>query len=124
MDIIFEYLLRITPGFLLVVALYLLLPKKAMESKIFILIFGFILMRDAMTPLGLWKVGASQHLLWIRFIDDSLILILLGIVSLLLTLIIVFRNPVIRDLIYWGNMKRIHTYIYGLIGALIICAPF
>ncbi|MDQ0087878.1 hypothetical protein J2T12_001284 [Paenibacillus anaericanus] len=54
MDIFLEYILHITPGFLLVVVFFFLLPKKTLESKIFILIFGFILMRDAMTPLGLW----------------------------------------------------------------------
>ena len=49
---IMEYSLRILPGILLLIGAYILLPKNSLESRFFILVLGFILIRDAMTPLG------------------------------------------------------------------------
>ena len=48
-----DYFLRISPGLTLLAIVFLLLPRKQIVARILLLIFGFILMRDAMTPVGI-----------------------------------------------------------------------
>ncbi|MEO3892688.1 hypothetical protein [Nonomuraea sp. B5E05] len=39
--------------------------------RILTLIFGFVLIRDAMTPLGFWRLGATGGVPWLRFTDQA-----------------------------------------------------
>ncbi|MBA5729245.1 hypothetical protein HW423_05545 [Aerococcaceae bacterium INB8] len=82
MLLLLDYFLRLLTGLIVVVAIYFIVPKDMTVLKIFILIFGFILMRDAMTPLNTWVIGVNGNVLWLRFIEDAFILITIGLLSL------------------------------------------
>lgn len=124
MEMLLEYIQRITPGLILLTLTWLALPKKPVISKLFILIFGFILMRDAMTPAGFWEFGAAGGMVWLRFIDDALILTILALTSLAVTLFILLINKRLNAyLLWWGKNKAI-SLVIGLIGAVIVTAPF
>lgn len=106
MDGLLAYVLRITPGLAIIIVLFLLIPRKLLALRILTLIFGFILMRDAMTPEGFWSFGVTDPAVWLRFIDNSFILTVLGALSvlaagLLLTL------PELRSLVNWGNPQKL-----------------
>lgn len=104
MELLFEHSLRIFPGLVLITLIFLFLPKHAVLTKIFLLIFGFILMRDAMTPMGLWTFGIDEGTIWLRFIDDGFILIALALTSLVLAIGIVYFNKSLSS-IYYGSER-------------------
>lgn len=119
-----EYTIRILPGCLVIAVIYFLLPKnKMIEYKIFLLVMGFILIRDAMTPMGFWKFGLTHSVVWIRFTDNSFILIGLAVVSLILTFGIVYANHSMKHLLYWSSESKIKTIFAGILGACIVCLP-
>ncbi len=78
MDQLLEYSFRITPGLLLLIFTYILLSKEMIASKLFVLVFGFILVRDAMTDgiLAIWCLRkhslASLHRGWSLVIDAGI----------------------------------------------------
>lgn len=88
MEQLLEYGIRIFPGLFILSISYFLLPKKERIIKMFLLLFGFILMRDTMTPLGFWEFGFANNTLKLRFINDPLILLVLGFTSLVVCLVL------------------------------------
>ncbi|MCC5895191.1 MAG: CPBP family intramembrane metalloprotease [Alkalibacterium sp.] len=120
-----DYFIRISPGVVFLVACYFLLPKTQIFPKLVLFIFGFLLIRDAMTPLGFWRIGlADDFMVWFRFIDDGALLITLGIISLLITLLIVYSNPLLNQYLYWISDKRTASIVVGIAGAALVSAPF
>ncbi|MEW6776481.1 MAG: CPBP family intramembrane glutamic endopeptidase [Bdellovibrionota bacterium] len=78
-SLLVEYNERITPGFLLFALVLWVLPRDRTELRIVLYILLFILVRDAMTPLGLWRIErAGKALVWLRFVEDPGLLLLLG----------------------------------------------
>lgn len=76
-----QYFMRVAfPAFGIAVFLFYI-PKNEKLLRIFSFMFLFILFRDAMTPVGLWKITETLE---IRFIDQPLTLWLLSISSICL----------------------------------------
>jgi hypothetical protein len=111
LTVLLEYLIRILPGIVLFIAVIIFVPKSMKLLRIIIYIFFFILMRDAMTPTGLWKFG-KEGFFWIRFVDDSLILIIFALGSLAFILSIIFLID-----------KELHRYISWIKGRWLISIP-
>lgn len=125
MLLLLDYFLRLFPGLIVVVAIYLIIPKDMTVLKIFNLIFGFILMRDAMTPLNVWVFGVNGNVLWLRFIDDAFILITIGLLSLLVTLLIYFSNRhLTSNFIWFKTNSKSRSLFIGALAALLIAIPF
>lgn len=118
-----EYFLRISPGLILITATFLLLPRKQIMARIFLLIIGFILMRDAMTPAGFWIFSIHEQALWLRFIDNSFILFILGALSLG-TGALLFYVKDFRKLVRWGKISSPATYLIGIGAGLAVALPF
>lgn len=89
MELLFDYTLRLLPGLVLIGLLVALIPKEFILFRVVVLVMGFILMRDAMTPAGLWEFGITENTMWLRFIDSGFILLVLAVTSLEE---VVFRN--------------------------------
>lgn len=123
MESLVPYMLRITPGLMLIAAIFLLLPRKQIIARIFMLIIGFILMRDAMTPVGFWNFGITDVTLWLRFINDSGVLLILGTLSLL-TAWLLLRFRELRILVDWGNIKSWQPYAAGVMVGALVALPF
>lgn len=119
-----DYSLWITPGCLLLGLLFYLLPKKTILAKVFILIFGFILVRDSMTRFEFWEFGVTSDVLWMRFIEDGLILSLMGLVSLVLALGLYWVLGDWRLYIQWWGKNRYLSVLAGISGAGVVIAPF
>ena len=116
---------RVFPGLLLIAVTYALLPRRADAARAFLLILGFLLARDAMTPAGFWRLGVTPATVWLRFADSGLLLLVLGFASLLATLLIlsVNRNGLNRH-IRWFGEKPIRSVAIGILGALLVAGPF
>lgn len=120
-----NYFFRISSGLFLITMCYLLLPKKTDFPKIGLLIFGFILIRDAMTPMGFWQLGlADSFIVWFRFVDDSLLLITLGLMSLVTTVLIIYFNPSLNRYVYWIGSSKTVAVVTGVTGAAAVSIPF
>src|ERR1700737_3445735 len=78
------YLARVAPG-LFVGGMMLLLARREAQLRIVLYLVLFILLRDAMTPLGLWSFG-TQGFFWIRLHRDQWFLIVFGFACLALSL--------------------------------------
>lgn len=118
-----EYLWRLLPG-LVLIGTCLALARPATEPllRIGVLILGFILIRDAMTPAGLWRLGVDDGLVWLRFINDPLTLAALGLSTIALTAAVVRLDPGLRALLHWGPVNA-GAIGLGIAGGLAAAAP-
>lgn len=118
------YALRLLPGVLLLTGTYLL-ARRVPEPllRIVVLILGFILVRDAMTPLGFWRIGTTDGgLPWLRFTDDSRLLVVFGAGTLVLTLVVLSRARDLRAMVRWGRFSPA-TVGLGIVGGGLAAAP-
>lgn len=125
MEQLLEYGIRIFPGLFILSISYFLLPKKERIIKMFLLLFGFILMRDTMTPLGFWEFGFANNTLKLRFINDPLILLVLGFTSLVVSLVL-YRvdEDLKRNLKWFSNHSKFQNIIVGILSSLVVVLPF
>jgi hypothetical protein len=80
-------------------------------------------MRDAMTPEGLWKFG-NDGFFWLRFIDNSAVLILFAIFSLIFTLSVIFLlDKQLQKYISWFKGKWYISILTGVSGAILVFLP-
>lgn len=118
-----DYPLRLLPGVLVLAATFLLLGRTAPLPRIVVLLLGFVLMRDAMTPLGLWSLGAAPNgTLWLRFAPDPVVLVGLGVAGALLSLAIAYGPPDLRGLVVWGRLGP-RAVLDALGAAAVVLAP-
>jgi uncharacterized protein len=131
-----SYLLTVTPGIILVALIVMLLPRQTHGVRILMLILGFIFARDAMTSHGLWEFGivesssASERtafevpLLWLRFTDDPIALLVLAIASLALAAGVVLACREQRWTVLWSGRRWWTSVLAGLLGLVVIVLPF
>lgn len=117
-----RYALLLAPGFVLVFLLLLATRRGPRSFRLWILILGFILVRDLMTPLGLWSVGGDP-VFWLRFAADGPLLLFLAAGSLLLGCgVLVFergRGPALP----WFSRGRAKSVAAGLVGGILAAGP-
>lgn len=123
MSDLLDYFLRISPGLALITIVFLLLPRKQIIARIFLLIFGFILMRDVMTPIGYWTFGIHEQTMWLRFIDDGWLLAILATLSLATCALLLCVKD-LRKLVRWGKLSSPSTYLVGIGAGLAVALPF
>lgn len=123
MDSLIDFLSRITPGLAIVVVLFFVIPRRLMALRIAALIFGFILMRDAMTPLGYWNFGVTDFAIWLRFINDGWLLATLAALSVATSIALLYVKDLHR-LVQWGNLKSPFVYVAGVAMGILVAAPF
>lgn len=122
MEILIEYFTRLFPGLFVIILFFLLVPRDFVMLRIMTLIIGFILMRDTMTPLGLWEFGINKNTMWLRFINDGWILIILALMSLIATLII---YKAFDFKVHWFTDKnKLYSIVIGVFTAVLVAAPF
>lgn len=129
-----DYLLTVLPGVLLVGVVVALLPRDAHGVRILMLILGFIFARDAMTAHGLWEFGTvgggtsgggmGDHLLWLRFTDDPIALLVMAAASLGLVAAVLWACRDLRWAVLWSGRRWWASVLVGLLGAALIVLPF
>ena len=97
------YFSRVAPGTAAFVLLLIALPRASVALRMAAYIFAFILMRDAMTPVGPWSQPSRDGL--VSFSSDPVTLVVLGTLSGPLVLGSQRLEPGLARLIVWtrGN---------------------
>jgi membrane protease YdiL (CAAX protease family) len=117
MVVLIHYSTYLAPGLLLFGLWFALTPKSLTALRILILLMAFVLMRDVMTPLGLWSLGSEVQL---AFTANTLVLAALGGLSVLLITALVRVAPDLAALIVWSKGPRVAGLMIGLaVGGLI-----
>jgi len=81
MDNLTDYLSRISPA-LAVVALVFVLVRPGKHLRVVLYILTFILLRDALTPASLWRLGVTGGVPWIRLFPSRVFLAGMALASL------------------------------------------
>ncbi|MGK5067825.1 CPBP family intramembrane glutamic endopeptidase [Janthinobacterium sp. RT4P48] len=113
-----QYLLAITPAFLVCAALLLAVPRTVPLLRVLVHILFFVLARDAMTAHGYWQVAAGG----LRFTAPPLVLLALGIMSLGLLVGTCWLESEARRQIRWLGLRPALSVLLGVAGACVIIA--
>lgn len=118
-----DFFLGLTPGLALMVVLYLLMRGvREPLARIGVLILGFILIRDAMTPAGLWSFGLVDAAIpWLRMTSNVAVLVGFGLGSLALVGLTLLDAPV-RALLPRGRPTWASVPV-GLLGGALAAGP-
>lgn len=121
--VLVDYTLAILPGLLLITACFWLSRADInLLLRIIILMLGFVLIREAMTPAGLWDFGVVDGVVpWIRMTDNTLSLFALGI-TILLLVAATLSDKSLRTLVWWGK-PNVSTLLTSLGGAILVVVP-
>ncbi|TYQ13212.1 UNVERIFIED_CONTAM: hypothetical protein Cloal_4274 [Acetivibrio alkalicellulosi] len=123
LEMLINYFLRIFPGMGLI-ALTFVLIKPNVYFRTVIYIFTFILMRDAMTPLGLWTLGKENGIVWLRMSSDPAFLIAFAVTSLIVVVALYKFDRENRKYLIWFRNKKLIGLIFGILGCIVVAAPF
>jgi uncharacterized protein len=115
------YLTRVGPG-LILGALMLFLARRDARLRIVIYLALFVLLRDAMTPLGLWSFG-TEGFFWIRLSNDPWFLVVFGLSCLGMSLGLYFCDRENQALIKWTRGKVAAGLLWGSVGVVVAVAP-
>ncbi|MDO5669987.1 MAG: CPBP family intramembrane metalloprotease [Corynebacterium sp.] len=123
MNELVSFSLGIAPGMALIVLAYLLVRAvREPLLRIGILILGFILLRDAMTPAGLWSFGLVDGIVpWLRMTDNIVVLLGFGLGSLGIVALTLLDAP-LRTLLPHGRPPLV-ALPWGMIGGVVAAAP-
>jgi len=116
MDLLWSYNMRMAPGFLAFALCLVLLPRAAIGTRIALYIAIFILVRDAMTPTGLWSFDDLR----ISFFNNPALLATLGMSSVLGVVFIVAVERDMRPLLVWRKGSLVSGGAVGLGAGLVI----
>ena len=116
MELLATYNMRMAPGLLVFALCLLLLPRAAIGLRIALYIAIFILVRDAMTPTGLWSFDGLR----ISFFNDTFVLATLGIASVLGVAFLVAVEKGMRPLLVWRRGPLVEGGLVGLAAGAII----
>ncbi|WP_226353883.1 CPBP family intramembrane glutamic endopeptidase [Pseudonocardia sp. ICBG601] len=118
-----DYPLRLLPGLIVVGATFVLIGRSSPLLRIVLLVTGFVLVRDAMTPLGLWSIGPAPHgLLWLRLSPDPVVLLGMGTVGVAASLAVAYGPRDLRGLVVWGRLGP-RSLLAALGGAAVLLVP-
>jgi len=118
---VLDYGARVLPGLVLIGVCYALARKgRDPMMRIMVLIFAFILIRDAMSPAGLWRFGGPVP--WLRFTDQAGIMLGLGAAALAATAALMRLEGDLRALVRWGRPGPAAAGL-GLGGGVLAAAP-
>lgn len=121
-ELLLPYLARVAPGMLvLAAAAAALRPGKAVRAVFYIA--AFVLLRDAMTPLGLWRLGSSGGALWIRLIESHSFLIAFGLASLGMSAALFFLDRENAAGIRLFDGSPLRGAALGALGAALAAGP-
>ncbi len=120
-EIIAKYFALVGPGLLLAV-LMLALLRQTPRLRIVVYLALFVLLRDAMTPLGLWFFG-GEGFFWIRLSNDPAFLAIFGVSCLGLSLGLYFLDRDNQTLVCWTRGNLLVGVLGGLAAAIAVVAP-
>ncbi|WP_247257493.1 CPBP family intramembrane glutamic endopeptidase [Pseudomonas moorei] len=120
LSLLIDYGTYLLPGLSLCALWFCLTPKTQPGLRIVILLLGFVLMRDVMTPLRLWSLSGDVQ---ISFISNPFVLVALGVLSLVVVAALARIAPELWKLIVWSQGNRAVGLTLGIAAGLAIGVP-
>ncbi|WP_224389263.1 CPBP family intramembrane glutamic endopeptidase [Pseudonocardia sp. ICBG1293] len=118
-----DYPLRLGPGLIVLGAGLVLVGRSSPLLRIVLLVWGFVLVRDAMTPLGLWSIGLAPHgLLWLRLSPDPVVLLGMGTLGVVASLVVAHGPQDLRGTVVWGRIGP-RSLLAALGAAAVLLVP-
>lgn len=117
-----RFCILLIPGLLLFSILLLFLRHASRSIRLWLYILAFILIRDSMTPTGLWSIGADP-VFWLRFAADGVLLLILAAGSLVMSLAIMAFERGKGPSPAWFTTGRFSAVGMGVAGALAAAGP-
>lgn len=115
--VLVNYAAHLSPGLLLFGLWFALTPKAMPAMRIVILLAVFVLMRDVMTPLGLWTLGSEVQ---IGFTANTFVLSALAGLSVLVILLLARIAPDLWPLVRWSiGHPAVGIFVGLAVGCLI-----
>lgn len=121
LDLLVSYGLRIWPA-AIPIALFFLIVRPPAFGRVVVYLLIFIVLRDAMTPEGLWRFG-SEGWFWIRMDAPPLFLILFGSGAAFMMLLTYSLDRENRPDFRFFSNDRVAGFLVGLSGAILVTAP-
>jgi uncharacterized protein len=121
LETIGNYLVRVAPG-LVLGAVVLFLVRREPRIRVALYLALFVLLRDAMTPLGLWTFG-TEGFFWIRLHSDPWFLAAFGLACLGMSLAVYSLDRENRPLFRWTRGSVPLGLALGMVGAVVVVAP-
>jgi membrane protease YdiL (CAAX protease family) len=121
-SLLLEYGLRIAPGFALSLVFLGLLPRELVGARLCIHLGLFVLLRDAMTPVGLWRID-DQPVHWLRLASDPVVLSMLALMTAGLCSAICKLEPELARRVVSARGPVGRGVLAGAIGAASIALP-
>ncbi|MGY2224436.1 CPBP family glutamic-type intramembrane protease [Pseudomonas gingeri] len=118
--VLLDYGIYLIPGLVLCGLWFGLIPGSLPGLRIVVLLLAFVLMRDAMTPLGLWSLSAG---LQIGFIANPWVLAVLGALSLGLVGLLARLAPELWRLLVVFKGNRAAGLAVGIAAGCLIGLP-
>lgn len=120
MAVLTHYGTHLAPGLALFGLWFALTPKALTALRILILLGAFVLMRDAMTPLGMWALSNAVS---ISFSANTFVLAALGGLSLLMIALLARVAPQLWRLVVWTKAHLATGLVVGLAVGCLIGVP-
>lgn len=118
--VLINYATYVAPGLVLFGVWFALTPRVLTAMRILILLAAFVLMRDAMTPLGLWALSREVQ---IAFSANAFVLAALGGLSVLLIMLLARIAPELWRLVRWTIGNPVVGLGAGLVVGCLIGVP-
>lgn len=118
--VLVNYGTYLAPGLALFGLWFALTPRSLTALRILILLATFVLMRDVMTPLGLWSLGSEVQL---AFTANTFVLAALGGLSVVLIAVLMWVAPDLSALIVWSKGPRAAGLMIGVAVGCLIGVP-
>jgi uncharacterized protein len=120
LEVLNDYAVHLAPGLLLFGAWFALTPRAQVAMRILILLAAFVLMRDVMTPLGMWAVSRDVQ---IAFSGNAFVLAALGVLSVLLIMLLSRLAPELWRLMRWSIGNPLVGMAVGVVVGCLIGVP-
>ncbi|POA77408.1 CPBP family intramembrane glutamic endopeptidase [Pseudomonas sp. DP16D-R1] len=120
LSLLIDYGIYLLPGLSLCALWFRLTPKTQPGLRIVILLLGFVLMRDVMTPLRLWSLSGDVQ---ISFVSNPFVLAALGVLSLAIVAALARIAPELWGLIAWSKGNRAVGLTLGFAAGYAIGVP-
>lgn len=120
LEVLNDYAVHLAPGLLLFGAWFALTPRAQVAMRILILLAAFVLMRDVMTPLGMWAVSRDVQ---IAFSGNAFVLAALGGLSVLLIMLLSRLAPELWRLMRWSIGNPLVGMAVGVVVGCLIGVP-
>ncbi len=121
LEVVFAYLERLAVPLVLTAAVFALI-RPDRDTRVVLYLVVFVLVRDAMTPVGLWSFG-TEGFFWLRFHGTPLVLIILGISSATMVAALYLFDTENRKRLPLFLKSPVAGIVAGTVGAVVVVAP-